>query len=283
MNKHDLVINLDVFITELRLMEKSDRTLTKYKTNCQKLINFIQHDNEITKEDIIEFKKMILNKDYKPSTINSIIISINKYIKYLGAKDLKVLKIKTQQKSSLEAVISMNDYNRLLRFSKRLGYEDVYLIMKVITTTGIRISELQFFTVESIADSYYIHIRNKGKDRDIIMTKELSRELKRYCRDHKIKAGKIFTLNESTVWRRMKRIAGAARVNKDYVHAHSFRHLFAKEFMSKYNNVLELADILGHSKLETTRIYTMTTKEEKRKKLETMGKKEKQHDNTRID
>lgn len=273
MTKQDLEQQLDIFILEMKNLEKADRTIAKYRVNIQKFIEYIQHDNELTKNDVLEFKKRILQSQYKPATINSIIVAVNKYLKWLGSKDLVVKKIKQQQKSSLESVVSKADYGRLLRFAKRMGYEDMYFIMKIIATTGIRISELNFFTVEAIQDSYYIHVRNKAKDRDIILTKELSRDLKRYCRENRIRSGQIFKINESTIWRRMKRIAGAARVNKDNVHAHSFRHLFAKEYMERYNNALELADILGHSRLETTMIYTRSTSEEKRKKLEKLREK----------
>jgi len=111
---------------------------------------------------------------------------------------------------------------------------------------------------------------NKGQARAILLTQELARELRKYCKDHQIREGKIFTLSTPTIWRQMKQTASEAKVSLEKVHAHSFRHLFAKEFMEQYNNVLDLADILGHSSLETTRIYTRSSLDEKRKKLENM-------------
>lgn len=273
MNKTDLIERFNEFIDEITNLEKADKTISTYKTYILRFIDYIDHNEPIQKKDVIDFKRMVMDLEFKPATVNLIIVSVNKYLKWIGAKELTVKKIKLQQRSSLESVISKSDYNRLLRFAKRLGYDDIYYIMKIIATTGIRISELNFFTVEAIQDSYYIHVRNKGKDRNIILTKELSRELKRYCREHRIKSGRIFNLSVSTIWRRMKRIAGAARVNKSYVHAHSFRHLFAKEYMNEFNNALELADILGHSDLKTTMVYTRSTENEQRLKLEKLQKK----------
>jgi site-specific recombinase XerD len=269
MNKKEMYQTLDEFILELKYQEKAERTLSKYKADIKKFLESIKHDDEITKDDVLKFKRQISEGMYKPRSINSYIVAVNKFLKWIGNEDMKVKKLKMQQKNSIENIISISDYKRLLRFAKKMNYEDIYMIMKIIATTGIRISELRFFTVDGIK-SFYIHVRNKGKDRDIILTQELARELRKYCRDNNIKSGRIFNLGDVAIWRKLKKIAGAARVNKEKVHAHSFRHLFAKEFMAEYNNALELADILGHSSLETTRIYTRSTNEEKRKKLEQM-------------
>lgn len=272
MKKNELIPRLDDFIIFLRRLEKADRTLSKYRSDVTKFIDFLDHNNDISKDDVIAFKKTLTDSDYEPSSINSYIVAINKFLYWCGNKDMKVKQLKMQQKTSLDEVISSADYKRLLRFAKKLGHDDIYLIMKIIATTGIRIGELKYFTVEGI-QSFYINVRNKGKDRIIILTQELARELRKYCRDHHIKSGRLFNLSEVTIWRKMKSIAGSAKVNKSIVHAHSFRHLFAKEFMEEYNNPMDLADILGHSRLETTRIYTRSTNEEKRKKLEKMRMK----------
>ena len=104
-------------------------------------------------------------------------------------------------KNSIDNIISISDYKRLLRFAKKLNHDDIYMIMKIIATTGIRISELRFFTVEAIKSSFYIHVRNKGKDRDIILTQELARELRKYCKDNNIKSGRIFNLGDLAIWK----------------------------------------------------------------------------------
>lgn len=272
MKRFEMTNQLDEFLLELKYQEKSDRTLAKYRNNINGFIEFIQHDKDISKDDVLSFKKRLTSGDYKPSTINSYIVAVNKFIRWCGEENLSVKKLKQQQRSSLDDVVSPTEYKRLLRFAKRLGYEDIYLIMKIIASSGIRISELDYFTVENIK-KFYIHVRNKGKDRDIILIQELARELRKYCRDQRIQEGPIFKIDQTTIRRRMKKISGMAKVSLVKVHPHSFRHLFAKSYMEEFNNALELADILGHSSLETTRIYTRSTNAEKRRKMEEMGEK----------
>jgi len=271
MTKSEMYQALEEFITEQRYEEKAAKTLTKYRADVKRFLNHVQHDNDITKDDVLKYKQYISSGKYKTRSINSYIVAVNKFLKWCGHEELKVKKLKMQQKNSIDNIVDINDYKRMLRYAKKLGHEDIYMIMKIIASTGIRISELKHFTVEAVK-SFYIHTRNKGKDRDIILTQELARDIRKYCREHRIHKGQIFKVSNSTIWRRMKKIAAAARVNKQKVYPHSFRHLFAKEFINHYNNPMELADILGHSSLETTRIYTRSTNEEKRKKLEQMKK-----------
>ena len=267
MIKADYRLKQSQFIQELKLNEKSKKTISKYSRDVQKFIDFIPDELEINKEHILEYKDSLCLGKYQTSSINNYLTILNTFLKWCGQGDLRVRQIKTQQKSSISNVVSEADAKRLLRFAKQRGRDDLYLIMKIILTTGIRINELEWFTVSNLKH-YHFSVNNKGKERDIILTHELTRELRKYCRDHRIQEGPIFTISYSTIWRQMKTIAGAARVKLDKVHPHSFRHLFAKAFMAQYNNVLDLADILGHSSLETTRIYTRSTIEEKRDKLE---------------
>ena len=272
MNKHEMKLKLSDFISELRHQEKSASTLSKYKADILKFIDYINHNEPISKDDTIAYKDYLFDQAYLPRSINSYVVALNKYLFWLKLDELTIRKLKMQQRYSIDNVLSPTDYKRLQRYAKTLGYEELSMIMKVIVSTGIRISELKFFTVDAIK-SFYIHVRNKGKDRDIILTQELARELRKYCREKKINKGPIFTLSPKQVWYRLQKIATMAKINKDKAHPHSLRHLFAKEYMSAFNNPLELADHLGHSSLETTRIYSRTTNEEKRKKLENMSKR----------
>lgn len=276
--KHDINLKLNEFLTELKYAEKAENTIKKYRCNIEHFIELLEGERDITKDDILLFKNYLVEKSgYKTSTINSYIISINKYLKWLGCSELIVKQVKQQRKSSLEDVLNNNDYKRLLKFAKRINRMDIYYIMKILAMTGIRISELKYFTVENIK-SNYISATNKGKERNIVLRQDLARELRKYCKERNIKSGLLFPGNvkgkmlaQSTIWRNMKKIAGMAKVKLSKVHAHSFRHLFAKQFLKQYNNnITELADILGHNSLETTRIYTRSTDAEKRKKLEEM-------------
>ena len=280
MNKNDLFIKLDEWITEQLYQEYSSNTLSQYKANVLKFINWIPDDTKtITKQTTMAYKEYLykLNPRPKTSSINTWIVEVNKFLKWLGLNELTIKKIKTQNKSSTEDILSISDYKRLLRFAKSLGYTKLYYIMKVLAMTGIRISELNYFTVESIK-SNYITAFNKGKERNIIIRQDLARELRKYCKENKIKTGCIFKGEEvdnivpSTIWRQMKKVSGKARVNKNKVHAHSFRHLFAEVFLNEYsNNITELADILGHNSLETTRLYTRTSNAQKKSKLEKLS------------
>lgn len=276
MDKNELKEKLPIFLIEQSEAEKSKNTLKKYKHNIEMFIEWLPDVDNVDKLKIIDFKRYLLEDlHFKTNTINNYIVSINKFLYWCGIQDCKVKQLKKQHAASNSEILSLSDFKRLLRFAKRLNQEDTYLIMKILAMTGIRIEELSFFTVENVKTNY-IHVRNKGKERSIIIRQDLARELRQYCRNNGIKQGNIFycktkgqMMAKSTIWRRMKKIAGVAKVRKNKVHAHSFRHLFAKMFLEEYNgSIAELADILGHNSLETTRIYAKTTDEEKRRKLE---------------
>ena len=280
MTKKELLLKLDEWIDEQRFQEYSDNTLKQYKANVLKFIDWLKDDEIITKQTTIDFKKYLYELNPRPTTssINTWIIELNKFLKWLELNDLTIKKIKQQTKTSTEEVLSVSDYKRLLRFSKRMGLFKLHCIMKVLAMTGIRISELKYFTVENLKSNYIVAF-NKGKERNIIVRQDLARELRKYCRENKIKEGYIFTGEKkgkmphaSTIWRQMKKVSGAARVNKKKVHAHSFRHLFAQVFLDEYNNnITELADILGHNSLETTRLYTRSSNSQKKSKLEKLS------------
>ena len=274
MKKNDYILKLPQFAKDLRLSEKSPNTITKYLCDVRKFVDFIPEEEEITKEHVLAYKEQLCSGKYKTSSINTYLVNLNHFHRWAIGPGLSVKEIKTQQKSSISDVVSSSDAKRLLRYAKKRNREDIYLIMKILSITGIRISELEYFTVENI-QKHHFKAFNKGKEREILLTQELARELRKYCRDQHIHEGKIFTLSIPTIWRQMKKTAGEAKVSLDKVHPHSFRHLFAKEFMEQYNNVLDLADILGHRSLETTRIYTRSSLDEKRKKLENMKPRKK--------
>ncbi|MER2108210.1 MAG: tyrosine-type recombinase/integrase [Solibacillus sp.] len=276
MTKDELKEKLPLFIMEQTEDEKAQNTLKRYAHNINIFLEWLPDGAEVDKASVIDFKAHLLNEcHFRTNTINNYIVSINKFLYWCGVENCKVKQLKKQHAASNSEILSLADYKRLLRFAKRLGQEDTYLIMKILAMTGIRIEELHFFTVENVKTNY-IHVRNKGKERSIIIRQDLARELRQYCRNNGIKEGVIFycktkgkMMAKSTIWRRMKKLAGIAKIRKNKVHAHSFRHLFAKLFLEEYNgSIAELADILGHNSLETTRIYAKTTDEEKRRKLE---------------
>lgn len=279
MTKDELLSKLDEWILEQKLQEYAQSTLNQYKANVLKFIDWLPEDAVLNKETMLEYKAYLGEIAGSTNSINVWIVTINKFLKWLDLKDLTIKKIKMQSKQSNEEVLSLADYKRLLRFAKRQGKHQLYYIMKILAMTGIRISELRYFKVENFG-SNYIKAFNKGKERTIIVRQDLMRELKKYAKEQGIKEGFLFPskfvngkmVNASTIWRQMKSVAGSARVQKKKVHAHSFRHLFAQVFLNTYsNNITELADILGHNSLDTTRLYTRTSDAQKREKLEGMN------------
>lgn len=279
MKKEELRSKLDEWILEQKYQEYAETTLTQYKANVLKFIDWLDSDEEITKDTTLRYKMYLGEVAGSTNSINVWIVTINKFLKWLGLNNLTIKKIKMQNKQSVEDVLTVADYKRLLRFSKREKKDQLYYIIKILAMTGIRVSELQYFTVENL-QSNYISVFNKGKERTIIVRQDLARELRKYCREKGIKNGYIFPssivdgkmVNTSTIWRQMKKIAGHAKVKKNKVHAHSFRHLFAQVFLNTYsNNITELADILGHNSLDTTRLYTRTSDSQKRAKLEKLS------------
>lgn len=279
MKKDELESKVSEWILEQRLQEYQPSTLNRYESNVKKFIDWLPDGEEITKEMMISFKAHLGNELGSTNTINTYIVEVNKFIKWTGEKELCLKKIKTTIKHSNEDVLSLSDYKRLLRFAKRNGDYMLYYVMKILAMTGIRIAELKFFQIQNF-ESNYIKVFNKGKERTIIVRQDLMRELKRYAREQGIKEGFLFPspvkpkkmIDASTIWKHMKKTAGQAKIKKSKVHAHSFRHLFAQVFLETYtDSITELADILGHNSLETTRLYSRTSDAQKRAKLERMN------------
>lgn len=280
MNIKILEENLKPYLEEQYLSELSDNTISTYKIAISKFLNFL-YKNEITtvdKNQMIKYRKYLDEISESVNSKNLWIISLNKYFKWLQAGELCLHQIKTQRKFYADYNMSLADYKRLLRVAKKNGMIQDYYIIKTLAMTGIRVSELKFFTVENLKrqNDNVLHIYNKKKERDILLIDTLARDLRTYCRKNKIKTGYIFLspkirgnmISLSCIWKHLKKIAGMARVNKKVVHAHSFRHLFSDVFLDKYpDHVLALAAYLGHNSLETTRIYARKTIKQQKQML----------------
>lgn len=296
MNKETFENLKEAFLLEEKENEKAEKTLIHYEHIIDIFIASLEPDQEITKKHVINFKDSLM-KIYKPSTISNYIVVVNKFVKYVeiveenGEFDLDMFKkrekyklvtknIKVQQRQSLEEVLEENEYKRLLRVAKKSGQMDMYYIMRILAGTGIRIEELKYFTVENI-NSNYIEVNNKGKIRKVYLINELKRELNKYCQNNNITQGIIFKgkkdgfmMHQSTIWKRLKKIAGMCRgIKLDKIHAHSFRHLFAIEFLRSGGTLVQLKNILGHSSMDTTAIYAQTTDYMNLKSIEGMYKR----------
>lgn len=259
--------------------EKSKRTIAHYKRVINSLCLEMQKQNKefMTKQDVIEYKEK-LNEIFEKSTTNNYITTINAFLKSCSKKEMCVKLYKVQQKQSLKKVLEESEYKRLIRWAKKHDYE-IYLIIRFYATSGARADELKFLTVEALQQSNYLKVVNKGKERKVILVNSLRKELKDYCKEKGIKTGYIFTQKKDvtkpaskvTIWRHMRKVAGQARgIDLEKIHAHSFRHLFAIKWIESGYDIAELKDILGHSSVDTTTIYTRTTDEMKRKKMQNM-------------
>jgi site-specific recombinase XerD len=276
MTKEEIKKELDNFIDTERLDEKSKRTIGDYRNAVNKLIDFLPNEFEITKSLMIDFKEDLTEKGFKVKSKNKYIVIVNKFLKYLKLENCTLKKFKEQQKTSIDDPIWEQEHKRMLRWAKKLDMMDMYLIIKIFAHSGARIDELKYFTVESLDSNFIKGAYNKGKERTLIMTNELKRELKTYCKENHIESGYIFVspvkqgkmLNNSTIWRRLKKISKSAKINPNKIHPHAWRHLFAKKCKENGIDLDELRDILGHNDIKTTAIYTMTSNKEKKNKLE---------------
>ncbi|MCI8460997.1 MAG: tyrosine-type recombinase/integrase [Bacilli bacterium] len=280
MKKKDLEDNIDIFINEQYLNELSINSQKAYRNSINKFIEYLNKKEIliIDKKVMIDYRKYLDTISESANSKNLWIIALNKYLKWFDCTDLCLHQIKVQRKFYADYNLSLADYKRLLRIAKKEGREQDYYIIKTLCMTGIRISELKFFTVENLKrqNNNILHIYNKKKERDILLIDELARDLRKYCRKSKIYEGYIFKspkiegnmISTSCIWKHLQKIAGIARVNKKVVHAHSFRHLFSDVFLDKYpDHVLALAAYLGHNSLETTRIYAKKTLKQQKQML----------------
>lgn len=286
----ELIDGIGNYKLELMNDEKAARTATAYIGDLNIFVQWLMSEcgksesDDLKKADVIAYKEKLRSEGYKPATINRRIISINRYLKWLGAEDATGTKtLKQQQHNSLDNVLTRAEYERMLNAALSPGKQaqaaglkpDVqsWAIMRTLASTGCRYGELEFFTVEALKAApgreNSITVINKGKQREVPVNKELQKVLREYCKEQGITSGYIFGTRNGTpvsneqISRKLKRIAGYARISKDKIHPHNFRHLFAKCYMEEVNRIDELKDILGHSSIATTSIYTRTSKKEK--------------------
>lgn len=260
----------------LQREEKSENTIEKYMRDIRGFMEFI-YDEEITKEIVIDYKNKLKSENYAVRSINSMLASLNSLFSFLGWSDCKAKSIKLQRQIYCpeEKELTKVEYIRLINTAKQKGNERLNLLIQTICSTGIRVSELQFITVESVKRGESV-VSLKGKTRSVFIVKELKKKLLRYAAEQGISSGMIFVtrngkaLSRSNVWREMKSLCKEAGVNPDKVFPHNLRHLFARTFYGIEKDIAKLADILGHSSINTTRIYIISTGNEHRKRMERM-------------
>lgn len=256
--------------------EKSENTIQKYLHDVQAFMMFAG-ENEITKEAVIAYKNKLINEHYAVRSINSMLASLNSLFAFLCWSDCRVKSIKLQRQVYCpeEKELTKAEYMRLVNTAKQKGNARLNLILQTICGTGIRVSELQFITVEAVKIGE-ASVSLKGKTRSVFIVKELRKKLLRYTAEQKIRSGAIFItrtgkpMNRTNIWREMKNLCEQANVNPRKVFPHNLRHLFARTFYGIEKDIAKLADILGHSSINTTRIYIISDGNEHRKLLENM-------------
>ena len=269
--------NIKEYKDSLKLSEKEEDTIKQYEGYIKEFIKYanIKNKEDITKEKLIEFKEY-MQEQYKTNTINIKITVINAFITFIGLDSSYKLKhLKKQQKATLENVLTQTDYERLLRIAKVKNKKVMYYIMETLAETGIRISELEHITVEAVKKGEAVFDSKGTVERKAFINKKLQKELLKYCKEEGIKTGIIFKsrngnpLDSAYIYKEIQWIAGQARIKKSKAHPHSFRHLFAKNYLSKPgHNIADLKNILGHKNISTTEIYLQKSTRELKETLE---------------
>ena len=264
------------FAVYLKSEEKSENTIEKYMRDVRAFCAYVG-EAEMTKETVIAYKNKLLSENYAARSVNSVLASINSLLSFLGWADLKVKSIKLQRQIYCpeEKELTKAEYIRLVNTAKQKGNERLNLLIQTICGTGIRVSELQYITVEAVKCNEAV-VSLKGKTRSVFIVRELQKKLLRYAAEQKISSGAIFItrsgkpMSRTNIWREMKSLCVEAGVNPQKVFPHNLRHLFARTFYGIEKDIAKLADILGHSSINTTRIYIITTGNEHRQRMENM-------------
>lgn len=276
MTIEELENSIDNFMTDLRDSEIKQSSLQVYKANINQFINYLKEQNKIdfNKNDYINYRDyMKENKKYEITTINKYIVILNKYFSYLKHDDLKIKQLRQQKKHYLENVPTVTDYKRILRAAKKNDIIAYYFIL-IASYTGMRVSAILEITIESLKESKhnedYIKIYSKGKYNEVPFPAWLRREVLKYAKEKKINKGYLFPspykkgkpYTRKTMWKKVHKVTGLARIDLEKGHPHAFRHLLGKEITKKINDNQTVADIFGHESLKTTSQYQQKTKKE---------------------
>ena len=256
--------------------EKAAATINKYLHDVGEFQIWLG-EQELCKTAVLAYKSYLC-EHYATASVNAALSSLNSFFNFMEWYDLRVknLKIQKQIFASTDKELTKAEYDRLLQAAKQKKNERLYPLMQTICSTGIRVSEVRYITVEAVSRGI-AEINCKGKRRQVFLPKQLCQILKQYIKEQKIKSGAVFVtkngnpLDRSNIWSDMKKLCKAANVSEKKVFPHNLRHLFARTYYSLQKDIVRLADILGHSSVNTTRIYTMETGEIHRRQIQKLG------------
>ena len=266
---------LQEFELYLRNEERSKATIEKYMRDVRCFVGFIG-STEVSKQSVMDYKNK-LGSSYAVASANSMIAALNSFLRFCGWHDLCVKQFRVQRQAycSEEKELTRAEYIRLLEAANKKHNERLNLIIQTICGTGIRVSELQYITVEALGKGEAV-VNCKGKNRRIFIVPELKKKLLRYVKEQKISSGAVFItrngkpVSRNNIWKEMKALCEQAHVAPSKVFPHNLRHLFARTFYGIEKDIAKLADILGHASINTTRIYIVTTGAEHKRKMEHM-------------
>lgn len=261
----------------LKQEERTPATLEKYLRNVRAFALWLD-GRPVTKEAVTGWKERLLAERRAPSTVNAALSALNGLFRFLGWEGCRARFVKVQRRLFRDPAreLSRPDYDRLIATARELGKERLALVMETICATGVRVSELRYLTVEAVQRGR-AEISLKGKVRVILIPTKLARKLLKYAKKNKTASGEIFltgngkSLSRRQIWAEMKRLCVYAGVAPSRVFPHNLRHLFATAYYRAYRDIAKLADVLGHSSIETTRIYLLTSGAEHQRQLDRLG------------
>lgn len=267
--------NIKEFKVWLVENEKSKLTVEKYMHDVKVFLDFLNGE-ALNKRLVLEYKKMLI-ETYKPTSVNSMLASLNAFLRFINKSvfTVKQLKIQRQIYVSEDKELTKSEFERLVRSANATQNKRLSLIIQTICATGIRVSELEFITVEAVKKGE-AQVSLKGKRRTVFIVPKLREKLYKYIKERGIQSGAIFVtkcgkpVSRSNIWREMKSLCKTANVNPNKVFPHNLRHLFARTFYGIEKDIVRLADILGHTNVNTTRIYIASTGFEHCQKLQNM-------------
>lgn len=269
---------LKEYVQDLYMEEHTKRTIEKYRRDVQVFLNALPCGQEIGKEQVIAWKTELQQNGYAVATINSMLAAVNGFLRFTKRENCCVKPLKQQRKifRDKEKELSQEEYRSLLKAAKQKNQHRLMLVMETICATGIRVSELEYITVEAAQKGKAV-VNCKNKSRVIIIPEKLCRKLLAYSAKKMVRQGTVFLsrngkpLNRSNIWADMKKLCERAGVDRTKVFPHNLRHLFARVFYRFEKDIAKLADVLGHSSIETTRIYIMESGMEHARMIEKMG------------
>lgn len=269
----DLITRYTIYLQE---QEKSSATIQKYIHDLRVLCKYL-NGMPVTKILLVSWKQELMGR-YAPTSVNTMLAALNSLLDFCGWKDLKIKPLKIQRSLFCreEKELTKAEYLRLVKAAKNKNDERLSLILQTICATGIRVSELQYITVEAVMQGKAV-VKCKGKVRSVFLPAKLRQLLRSYARKQKRTVGALFTtrtgqlISRCNIWRDMKKLCQDAKVAQDKVFPHNLRHLFARTYYSLEKDLSRLADILGHTNLSTTRIYTVESGTIHQKQIERLG------------